>query len=73
MGLLICQETLFAAAWQTQKNNLQLALKPFRSVSGGCLVRIDTDGSGVIDYSEFMAATLDKRQWVAEDGFGWGG
>ncbi|CAK9102722.1 unnamed protein product [Durusdinium trenchii] len=29
--------------------------------------RIDTDGSGVIDYSEFMAATLDKRQWVAED------
>jgi len=29
--------------------------------------RIDTDGSGVIDYSEFMAATLDKREWVAED------
>jgi len=29
-------------------------------------LRIDTDGSGVIDYSEFMAATLDKRQWVAE-------
>ena len=30
--------------------------------------RIDTDGSGVIDYSEFMAATLDKREWVAEAG-----
>jgi len=29
--------------------------------------RIDTDGSGVIDYSEFMAATLDKRQFVAEE------
>ena len=29
--------------------------------------RIDTDGSGVIDYTEFMAATLDKRQFVAEE------
>jgi len=29
--------------------------------------RLDTDGSGVIDYSEFMAATLDKRKFVAED------
>lgn len=29
--------------------------------------RIDTDGSGVIDYSEFMAATMDKRKFVAED------
>eukprot|EP00913_Durusdinium_trenchii_P033995 g31822.t1 len=27
--------------------------------------RIDTDGSGVIDYSEFMAATLDKRHFSA--------
>jgi len=29
--------------------------------------RLDTDGSGVIDYSEFMAATMDKRKFVAED------
>jgi len=28
---------------------------------------IDTDGSGVIDYSEFMAATMDKRKYIQED------
>jgi len=28
---------------------------------------IDTDGSGVIDYSEFMAATMDKRKYISED------
>jgi len=29
--------------------------------------RIDTDGSGVIDYSEFMAATMDKKKFIQED------
>merc|ERR1712048_447807 len=28
---------------------------------------IDTDGSGVVDYSEFMAATMDKRKYITED------
>jgi calcium-dependent protein kinase len=28
---------------------------------------IDTDGSGVIDYSEFLAATLDKRKYYQDD------
>jgi len=28
---------------------------------------VDTDGSGVIDYTEFIAATLDKRQYIKED------
>lgn len=28
---------------------------------------IDTDGSGVLDYSEFMAAALDKRKYIQED------
>jgi len=28
---------------------------------------LDTDGSGVIDYSEFMAATMDKRKYIQED------
>merc|ERR1712048_959326 len=28
---------------------------------------IDTDGSGVVDYSEFMAATMDKRKYIQED------
>merc|ERR1712194_809537 len=28
---------------------------------------VDSDGSGVIDYTEFLAATLDKRSYVQED------
>jgi len=28
---------------------------------------VDSDGSGVIDYTEFLAATLDKRCYVQED------
>jgi len=28
---------------------------------------VDVDGSGIIDYTEFLAATLDKKQFVKED------
>ncbi|CAK0828672.1 unnamed protein product [Prorocentrum cordatum] len=28
---------------------------------------IDSDGSGVIDYTEFLAATIEKRQYIQED------
>ena len=35
--------------------------------------KIDTDGSGVIDYSEFMAATMDKRRRRLPAWGGWGG
>merc|ERR1711920_739253 len=28
---------------------------------------VDADGSGVIDYTEFLAATLDKRTYLKED------
>jgi len=31
------------------------------------LADIDSDGSGVIDYTEFLAATLDKRVYLKED------
>lgn len=31
------------------------------------LAQIDSDGSGQIDYTEFLAATLDKRQYLKED------
>mmetsp|Transcript_132446 Transcript_132446/g.313996 ORF Transcript_132446/g.313996 Transcript_132446/m.313996 type:complete len:577 (-) Transcript_132446:95-1825(-) len=31
------------------------------------LYEADTDGSGVIDYTEFLAATLDKKVYVQED------
>merc|ERR1711972_145012 len=29
--------------------------------------QVDSDGSGVIDYTEFIAATLDKKQYIQED------
>merc|ERR1712039_654578 len=28
---------------------------------------VDSDGSGVVDYTEFLAATLDKRVYMKED------
>eukprot|EP00929_Paragymnodinium_shiwhaense_P011406 TRINITY_DN11704_c0_g2_i5.p1 TRINITY_DN11704_c0_g2~~TRINITY_DN11704_c0_g2_i5.p1 ORF type:complete len:500 (-),score=149.62 TRINITY_DN11704_c0_g2_i5:379-1878(-) len=28
---------------------------------------VDADGSGVIDYTEFLAATLDRKQYIQED------
>jgi len=28
---------------------------------------VDSDGSGVIEYTEFLAATLDKRAYLQED------
>merc|ERR1712023_340820 len=28
---------------------------------------MDTDGSGSIDYAEFLAATLEKHQYITED------
>merc|ERR1712137_521223 len=28
---------------------------------------VDSDGSGVIDYTEFLAATLDKKVYMSED------
>eukprot|EP00913_Durusdinium_trenchii_P029301 g27468.t1 len=28
---------------------------------------VDADGSGVIDYTEFLAATLDRQQYMKED------
>ncbi|EER09574.1 Calcium-dependent protein kinase, putative [Perkinsus marinus ATCC 50983] len=29
--------------------------------------QVDSDGSGVIDYTEFLAATLDKKKYIQED------
>merc|ERR1719311_2026321 len=31
------------------------------------LKEVDSDGSGVIDYTEFLAATLDEKVYLAED------
>jgi len=31
------------------------------------MAEVDSDGSGVIDYTEFLAATMDKRVYIQED------
>merc|ERR1719453_2636587 len=31
------------------------------------MAEVDSDGSGEIDYSEFLAATLDRRHFMCED------
>jgi calcium-dependent protein kinase len=31
------------------------------------LKHVDSDGSGIIDYTEFLAATLEKKQYVQEE------
>lgn len=35
-------------------------------VAGGMLHSLDTDGSGVVDYSEFLSATLDRQRYQNE-------
>merc|ERR1719158_2013840 len=31
------------------------------------MAEVDSDGSGMIDYTEFLAATLDKKTYLQED------
>jgi len=42
-------------------------LKEIPSDLQAILEDVDSDGSGVIDYTEFLAATLDKRSYLQED------
>jgi calcium-dependent protein kinase len=49
------------------KEGLKRAGFPDPEQLEGILASIDTDNSGVIDYSEFMAATLDRQRYMQED------
>jgi len=50
------------------KEGLEKAgLKEIPSDLQQILEEVDSDGSGVIDYTEFLAATLDKKVYMAED------
>jgi calcium-dependent protein kinase len=60
------------------KEGLQKALKPGSNGDSDkpydlppdlvqILEEVDSDGSGVIDYTEFLAATLDRKVYMAED------
>merc|ERR1719359_573110 len=58
-GLLTAQE---------MKEGMQKAgLKEIPPDIQQIMEQVDSDGSGVIDYTEFLAATLDKRVYVQED------
>ena len=53
---------------QEMKEGLQKAgLKDIPADMQQIMEVIDSDGSGVIDYTEFMAATLHRRIYVQED------
>merc|ERR1719409_971535 len=45
----------------------QAGLKEIPTDLQQILEEVDSDGSGVIDYTEFLAATLDKKVYMAED------
>uniref|UniRef100_A0A7S4QMT2 Calcium-dependent protein kinase 1 n=1 Tax=Alexandrium monilatum TaxID=311494 RepID=A0A7S4QMT2_9DINO len=49
------------------KEGINQALKEVPVDMQEILKDIDSDGSGVIDYTEFLAATLDKRTYLKED------
>jgi len=50
------------------KDGLQIAgLKEIPPDLQAIMEGVDADGSGVIDYTEFLAATLDKQQYMKED------
>jgi len=45
----------------------QAGLKEIPEDLKAILKEVDSDGSGVIDYTEFLAATLDKKVYMCED------
>jgi calcium-dependent protein kinase len=50
------------------REGLQTAgLKDIPADLQAILEEVDSDGSGVIDYTEFLAATLDRKVYMAED------
>jgi calcium-dependent protein kinase len=57
-GLLTAQE---------MKDGLLKICKEIPPDLHNILEEVDSDGSGVIDYTEFLAATLDKKVYMAED------
>jgi len=58
-GSLTCEE---------MKNGITKAgIKDLPSDLEQILKDVDSDGSGIIDYTEFLAATMDRRQYMKED------
>merc|ERR1711972_1214402 len=45
----------------------QCGLKEIPADLQHIMEEVDSDGSGVIDYTEFLAATLDKKVYMSED------
>ena len=59
-----CNDTLRK---QTQEGLAKAGLKDIPADMKEIMENVDSDGSGVIDYTEFIAATLDKRTYIQED------
>merc|ERR1712032_253656 len=54
--------------WAEMKEGLAKAgLKEIPPDLQQIMMDVDSDGSGVIDYTEFLAATLDRKAYVQED------
>mmetsp|Transcript_37169 Transcript_37169/g.118283 ORF Transcript_37169/g.118283 Transcript_37169/m.118283 type:complete len:509 (-) Transcript_37169:43-1569(-) len=60
------QDGLLSTA-EMQEGLQQSGLKDIPADLAQIMKDMDTDGSGIIDYTEFLAATLDKKQYLQED------
>jgi len=54
-------------ATEMKEGLAKAGLKEIPSDLQAILQDVDADGSGVIDYTEFLAATMDKKQYLQED------
>jgi len=54
-------------ATEMKEGLAQAGLKDIPPDLQAILEEVDSDGSGVIDYTEFLAASLDKQVYIAED------
>jgi len=54
-------------AAEMKEGLLKAGLKEVPADLQQILEQVDSDGSGVIDYTEFLAATLDRKVYMAED------
>jgi len=51
----------------TAESGSRAGLKDIPADLQQILEDVDSDGSGVIDYTEFIAATMEKRMYIKED------
>jgi calcium-dependent protein kinase len=55
------------SGWELKQALLRAGLTDIPPDLQQILDDVDADGSGIVDYTEFLAATLDKRLYIQED------